>query len=310
MLANRNIQSKLVSFQENKFLRLFDILLNVLLFKGKYVHIHTFSDQAFRIAELSSLLASLRQKKIIFTLHGGKLNEFESKNQLRVQKTLSRAHKILTPSYFLQKHFEQNGFHVDYLPNPINLVNFPFEHKIRKQSLKILWVRAFDSIYNPELAIQILNELKKVYPEATLTMIGPDKGLLPKCNQMISELGLSNSIHILGPIQNDELYHYYQNHDIYINTTSYESFGLALMEAAACGIPIVSTNVGEIPFIWEHKKSMMIVPLFDPVLFVQAILELDSNETLKNDIIQNARSNAEKYDMKNVIEGWVKLLQA
>jgi SAM-dependent methyltransferase len=85
--------------------------------------------------------------------------------------------------------------------------------------------------------------LKKNFPQISLTMIGPDKGILNEILLMIKELGLESNIKIIGPISNQELFKYYQSHSVYLNTTSYESFGVALVEAAACGIPIVSTNV-------------------------------------------------------------------
>ncbi len=308
-LIDYNITSKLVSFKKNKIFRLLDIILNLIVFKGEFVHIHTFSDQAFNIAIIASYLATIRKKKIIFTLHGGRLAEFETKNPEKVFKTLKRAYKILTPSLFLQSHFLKKKYIVEYLPNPIDGAKFPFKERLESKSLRILWVRAFVDIYNPELAINTLFELQKKYPEATLTMIGPDRGIQKKCEELIEELKLQKSIDLVGPIANDILYKYYQTHDVYINTTSYESFGLALMEAASCGIPIVSSNVGEIPFIWQHKKNMMISTSLDSSSFTEKILELVSNNSLKKYIILNAKELSKKYDIKQVEKCWSKILE-
>ena len=307
-LIQYNIFSKLVSFKKNKLFRLIDIIINVIVFKGEFVHIHTFSDQAFRIAIIASYIAKIRKKKIIFTLHGGKLAEFEVNNTEKVFKTLKRAHKILTPSLFLQSHFVNKGYIVDYLPNPIDLTKFPFKEKLEIKSLKILWVRAFVDIYNPDLAIKALLKIHKKYPEATLTMVGPDRGLRKKCVDLIKDLKLEKSINLVGSVANENLYKYYQTHDVYINTTSYESFGLALMEAASCGIPIVSSEVGEIPFIWQHKKNIMLSSSLDSSSFAEQILELVSNHILKKNIVLNAKELSKKYDIELVKIGWLKIL--
>ena len=83
--------------------------------------------------------------------------------------------------------------------------------------------------------------------------------------QQILNLNLSNNIKILGPISNKKLSYYYQRHNVFINTTSYESFGTALIEAASCGIPIVSTNVGEIPLNWTNEKDILLVENFSEI---------------------------------------------
>ena len=69
--------------------------------------------------------------------------------------------------------------------------------------------KAFDSTYNPDVPVRILNELIKTYPNATLTMIGPDKGELSKV-KIIKKLALNDKIKITGPIPNKDLYKFYQ----------------------------------------------------------------------------------------------------
>ena len=89
-------------------------------------------------------------------------------------------------------------------------------------------------------------------------MIGPDSGgLLKKCKDLVKELKLKENITILGAISNFELYKYYNSHSIFLNTTSVESFGFGLIEAASCGIPIISSKVGEINYIWEEDKEIL-----------------------------------------------------
>ena len=308
-LVDYGIASKLVSFKKNKFLRLLDIVYNIIVFRGEFIHLHTFSDQAFKLVIIASYIARVKKKKIIFTLHGGKLPKFENENKRRVYRTLSQAYRILTPSLFLKSHFETQNYSVEYLPNPIDLSKFPFKEKTEDKSHKILWVRAFVDFYNPEIAILTLFEVHKKYPNASLTMIGPDRGLLVKCKELIFKLNLQDFVVLTGPISNDLLYSYYQTHDVYLNTTSYESFGLALMEAASCGIPIVSSGVGEIPYLWEDKKTMMISSELNSVEFSYKIIELFSDYSLKTRIIQNARLLAMNYDIEKIGLKWLKILQ-
>jgi glycosyltransferase involved in cell wall biosynthesis len=192
---------------------------------------------------------------------------------------------------------------VNYLPNPISITNFEYDRS-NVTSKTILWVRAFDEIYNPSLAIRIVYELKKDMPDIKLTMIGPDRGILKECIQLIDSLDLKNNIEILGKIPHEKLSFYYQTHDIYLNTTSYESFGNALIEAASCGIPIVSTSVGEIPFSWEHKKNIILVKSFNENAFSSVLGDLLQNNDLKTSLSLLARKKAEQYDIGKIIPLW------
>ena len=95
-----------------------------------------------------------------------------------------------------------------------------------------------------------------------------------------------------------------KTHEIYINTTSYESFGNALIEAASCGIPIVSTSVGEIPYSWEHEKNIILVNSFDEKIFSSKIKMLLANNELKTDLSINARKKSEQYDINTILPLW------
>lgn len=303
---NLNIIS--VSRFENKILRLLHIVYTLIFSKYNVVHISVYSDNAFIISQFATYISKLRRKKILLTLHGGRLNDFFLENPNRVNKVLNRATKILTPSKFLKETFKKN-YTIDYLPNPINLEKFPFRRdKIIENS--ILWVRAFTNIYNPDLAVKILYEIKKVNPSVTLTMIGPDKGTLNDTIKLIKNLGLEDSIKIIGPVKNELLFKYYQTHEVYINTTSYESFGVAIVEAASCGIPIVSTSVGEIPYLWQHEENMLLVNSFSEIDFALEVEKLFHDKELSTKLSKNARQKAESFDWKRIEPHWIELLKA
>ena len=78
-----------------------------------------------------------------------------------------------------------------------------------------------------------------------------------KDQELIQSYGLSDYATLTGAVANTELMDYFHSHDVYLNTTAYESFGLAVFEAAACGIPIISTRVGELPYLWNDKQNIL-----------------------------------------------------
>jgi glycosyltransferase involved in cell wall biosynthesis len=304
-LSIENYNCLKCSHVKNQFLRLLDFIWQSLTRSYDLVHIDTYSGLSFISTEFVSFISKFRGKKIILTLHGGNLPVFYEANKSRVHIVFKRANYIQTPSLSLQQFFLSHGIKINYLPNPIDFKNFTYNReKIISKSL--LWVRAFTNIYNPELAIMTLFELRKTHANATLTMIGPDKGTLFKIENLINSLGLNSVVYIIGPVNNKLLYKYYQTHEVFLNTTSIESFGVAVVEAASCGIPIVSTPVGELPLLWKDEKNILFAS--DPKSFVAQILRLFSSEDLKLKLSENARARIEEFDLIKIIKDWYLIL--
>lgn len=305
-LVKTDFPIKLCSRHDNKFLRLLDIIYATISFKGNKIIVDTYSGQAFFIAEVVSILARLRNKRLILVLRGGKLAEFDIAMPQKISKVFNRAHSIYSPSLYLKDYFAQKGIQVNYLPNGVDLNRFHFKRD-RVNDYSLLWVRAFNNIYNPDLAVKVLYEVKKEFSNSTLTMVGPDNGVLNETLKLIDSLGLKSSIKIVGSVPNGELFEYYQSHAVYLNTTSYESFGVALIEAASCGIPIVSTRVGEIPYIWKDNFDILLTS-FDSTLFASRVIEVLKNKELAFILSNNANIVAQKFNWSNVNEQWNQLL--
>lgn len=307
-LQKEGINVILSSRFENKVLRIFQIIKDILLFRGKLVHVDVFSGNAFNIALLASQLIRIKNATLVLTLHGGNLIEFDKKNKGKIDLLFSKAHKIQTPSLFLKNYFCGRGFDVLYLPNPINLDNFPFQIK-GKNDFRILWVRSFSDIYNPHVAIEVINLLKQTFPSVSLSMVGPDGGLMDNCKALCKKLDLSEKVVFLGPVQNEKLKEFFHTHDVFLNTTSLESFGVALIEAASCGIPIVSTSVGEIPFLWQNKKNALLGKDNSAVELASKIEKLWTTDGLSIILVKEARKKAESFAWEKIKPHWINLIE-
>jgi len=297
-----DVPIQLVSKFENKLVRIVDIIRACLIYRGKLVHIEVFSGKSFFITAIASFILRIRSKKMIFILRGGKLPEFYKSYPAFFRRTLKRADVLETPSKYLQEFFLKNEISLNYLPNPINLKKFKYNPKPKPKT--ILWVRSFEVTYNPFFPIKIFLLLKNSYPEARLTMIGPDKGLLKPVQNEIYALGLEKNIELLGPIDNDSLPEFYTSHAVYLNTYQYETFGTAVLEAAASGVPIVSSKKCEIGYLWEHEKNMLLTDEDTPLDFCKNVIRLFEDSTLAEHLRRNARLRAESFDWEKIIPVW------
>jgi glycosyltransferase involved in cell wall biosynthesis len=294
---------------KNKILRPLDILFFIIFNHKKYdiIIMQVASYKAFIINVLTVFVGRILKKQTIALIEGGAFVEFYSKYPRFVFPILNKANILLSPSNFITNFLNDKNLKVTYLPNFIDIQKFAFIWKPNNE-IKLLWVRAFNDVYKPEMAINAVHKLKTMFPEITLTMVGPDLGKLKHCKHLIKSLQLTHQITITGPISNNHLNSIYGNHTIYLNTTSYESFGVALVEAACSGIPIVTTNVGEIPYNWIHREELLMVEDNNLEDFVSRILALLKDRDLQLKLSQNARNKAEKFDWDHVKNTWYQLL--
>lgn len=306
---NKDVIVEKASVYDNKIIKLADMLLKSLFCNYDIIHIDTYSTGALRFADVCASIGKLRRKKVILNLHGGGLYRlYENSKKKHIRNLFLKATTIVSPSMYLQDMFSKEGFAIQYLPNMIDDRHFPY-NAVSIDNNKLLWVRAFNSTYQPWLAVKTLFEVRKKYLNATLTMIGPDKGLLAETKKLIEQLDLNKSVEIVGKIPNTELWRYYTTHSVYLNTTDTESFGVAVMEAASCGIPIVTTSVGELPYLWNNNEDALLIESFNERDFANNVIRLFEDKILVEKLKTNARGKAESFGWEVVKKHWLNLLK-
>ena len=291
-------------------LRLLDMMWSVINYRKQvsYLLIDTYSTKAFWYAFLCSQLARFFNIKYIPILHGGDLPNRLKKNPMLCRVLFSNAYKNVAPSGYLKQAFEKEGFkNVIHIPNTIEIEKYEF--KLRTElTPNLLWVRAFASIYNPKMAVKVLQQLQEQYPSATLTMVGPDKdGSLQTTKDFAKSLGIT--VNFSGQLTKEEWWELASKHDIFINTTHFDNTPVSVMEAMALGLPVISTNVGGIPFLLTNEQNALLVPDNDITAMTNAVLDLLENKPKNNLLITNARTFIEQMDWKLVKQSWVSILK-
>ncbi|WP_445731686.1 glycosyltransferase family 4 protein [Mariniflexile sp.] len=298
-----------VSNKKNKVWRLLEMLFAILKFykKADYVLMDTYSTSNFYYAYLCGQLCRFLKLKYIPILHGGNLP-----NRLRSSPRLSdslfkNAHINVAPSLYMQSEFEKMGYsNLVYIPNFIEIKNYPFK-KRRFETVKLLWVRSFSEIYNPLLAIKILKLLLDEGIPATLTMVGPDNdGSLLKAEKYAEGLGVE--INFTGKLSKESWIELSKNHNIFINTTNFDNMPVSVIEAMALGLPIISTNMGGLPYLIENEKDGVLVKPNNAALFVEAIKKLQAHSDVANAMAFTARNKVANFDWEIVKKQWIRVL--
>jgi glycosyltransferase involved in cell wall biosynthesis len=297
------------SSKSNKILRLLEMYFAIFHYRTKvnYVIIDTYSTSNFYYALLTSQLCRLFKINYLPILHGGNLPYRLKQNPKLSSLIFNNSFQNIAPSGYLKYEFEIKGYKSLLIPNVIPIANYTFKER-KKITPKLLYVRAFASIYNPTMAIEVLKELKKKYSEATLCMIGPDKdGTLKDVKHLINTYDLQDSVEITGVLSKKEWHEKSKDFDIFINTTNVDNTPISVIEAMALGLPVVSTNVGGLPYLISNNIDGVLVDKEQPLLMANEIHKII--EKNKSSFAKKARSKVENFDWSVVKNEWLKLLQ-
>ena len=309
MLETEGFYVRYASVMKNKALRMMDMLFSVILYskKADYVLIDTYSTQNFWYAFAVAKTCQLFKIKYVPILHGGMLPERLKKSPKSCRTLFAKAYRNVAPSRYLWEAFRSTGFdNLEYIPNNIKINDYTFKQRgiIRP---KLLWVRAFSEIYNPMLALKALKLLLKEYPKATLCMIGPDKdGNLSVCKTYAKKHGLP--VKFTGKLSKKEWRERSKEFDVFLNTTHIDNTPISVIEVMALGLPVISTNVGGIPYLLEDKKDALLVADDDTEGVAASITLLIKNPEIASNLTLNARTRAEGFDWENVRQAWLRLL--
>lgn len=297
------------SSRKNKLLRFLDMAwVSWTKTKGvSAVLIDTYSTQNFRYATMVGRICRIKNVPYIPILHGGNLPKRLRNSPRSSRKLFGNALVNVAPSNYILEHFQAAGFtNLKLIPNSVEIDQYPF--LLRKTIRpKILWVRSFAEIYNPLLAIKTLEKLKGRYPEATLCMVGPDKdGSMQRCKTYAEEKQLS--VQFTGMLSKESWIALSSEYDIFLNTTNFDNMPVSVIEAMALGLPVVSTNVGGLPYLIEDNVTGMLVNPKDENLLSSAILSLLENPILTEELSRKARTKAETFSWRNISKQWMSLL--
>jgi len=310
LLEKEGYQLVYASSKKSKTIRMFDMIWATIKYRNKvdYVLIDTYSTKNFWYAFFVSQLCRILKMKYLPKLHGGDLPNRILRSPKMCDMIFKNAYGNVAPSLYLLEAFSNRGYApIQYIPNTIELKNYPF--KLRENTApKLLWVRSFTSIYNPEMAIMVFQELKKEFPQAELCMVGPDKdGTLLKIKALAKKKRLD--VKFTGKLSKQEWIKLSEGYDIFINTTHFDNTPVSVIEAMALGLPIVSTNVGGITYLLENNKTALLVNDNDMTGMTMAIKEIISNNNLKQDIIKNAQQLVQEFDWNKVKNKWDEVLK-
>ena len=160
----------------------------------------------------------------------------------------------------------------------------------------LLFVGRLDPIKGIDL---LLESVAQMQTPARLIVVGGDPAGDPEVERLRAQaqaLNIGARVLFPGAVPQDQLVSYYRAADALAVTSRYESFGLAAVEALACGTPVVAAHVGGVPSIVHDGENGLLVRWRSPQEFAGRFDQLLQDDDLRARLAGEARRSVERFD--------------
>ena len=188
---------------------------------------------------------------------------------------------------------DEREYHIKDVSGLKEEFQIPVDEKV------IIHVSNFRKVKRVSDVVQTFSRVRqKVKAKLLLVGDGPE---MSRINQQVKELKLENDVLFLG--KRDNLSELYNISDVKLLMSEKEAFGLVLLEAMACGIPCIGTNIGGIPEVIIHGENGYLIELGDTLQAAKYIVEL-LEDSEKYEAFSNAclDSVGERFHSRKILE--------
>jgi glycosyltransferase involved in cell wall biosynthesis len=243
-------------------------------------------------------LTNLLKTRLIIAMNFVILRTFFSKTVVVAKNMMS----------FLLEQKKFRPSQIQFVHNGIDLSRFnPASTKITSLNSRchIGTVGRMVPVKDFPLFISIASEIKKQVPNVHFSILG-DGPLKDTLKKKVKELGMDEHIFEFREPETDPTA-YYHSLDLYLNTSLHEGLPLSILEAMACGIPVVAPQVGGIPEIIVHDSCGYLVQGRDPELFARHCLKLIQDESLRLKFKEESLKRVSYFSSTRMAEEYLRL---
>ncbi len=267
------------------------------------VHAFSASYWSFLLAPVPAILVGrLFRKGIILNYRSGEADDHLTRWRTAVP-LMRLAHLIVVPSDYLVGVFARHGLTARVVPNFVEIDQLPYRQRDLLQPI-FLSNRGFESHYNVSCVLRAFGRIQARMPQAKLVVAG-DGPLRGRLQGEARDLGLRN-ITFCGAVTSDRMATLYNEADVYLNAPDIDNMPSSILEAAACGLPIVTSDAGGIPYIVRSGETALLTPRNDDAALAAAALRLFEVPGLASRLTAAARAEVlNRYTWPVVEMGWM-----
>jgi glycosyltransferase involved in cell wall biosynthesis len=166
--------------------------------------------------------------------------------------------------------------------------------------------RNFQALYNVPCVLRAFAAIQARIPDARLIVIGdgPERAHV---HETARHLALRN-VEFVGAVRPTDMGHWYDQADVYLNASDIDNMPNSIIEAFACGLPVVTSRAGGIPYVVEHERNGLLVDCGDHEGLAAAAMRMLHEPALAQRVIaEGLRDVEQQYTWEAVSDRWATL---
>jgi glycosyltransferase involved in cell wall biosynthesis len=272
--------------------------------RADVVHVFSASYTSFLLAPLPAVLvARLIGKPVVLNYRSGEAPDHLRRSAI-ARTTLRVVDRNAVPSRFLQEVFAGFGIRAEVIPNIVDTERFAFR---RREPLapRLVSTRNLEPLYNVACTLRAFAIVQRRHPGASLTLVGggSQDAML---RAMASQLGLRH-VMFAGRVAPSDIWRYYAENDIYVQTPDIDNMPTSVLEAYASGCPVVATAAGGVPAILTDGVHGLLAPCGDHEAVADRVLRLLDDRALARRLVAAARDSCYACTWQAVRVRWLAL---
>lgn len=188
------------------------------------------------------------------------------------------------------------------VPNGIDLKEYTSElpvQNVEGSRKRILFVGRLHPVKGAHYLLGAMSTVHRELPEAKLVLVG-DGEEREHLETLTDNLGIRECVEFAGRVPHERVQDYMNQAEVFVISSLSEGFPVTILEAMACGLPVVATRVGGVPDIIEDGANGCLIDTKDQEQIAEAVLKLLQDEQLWKEMSDNNRKEVEKYRWNTV----------
>lgn len=181
---------------------------------------------------------------------------------------------------------------------------------LKPESRMVLFVGRIEPLKGVDTLIQAMSrlDLQGAHRPVHLAIIGGDVGVSPegmseemlRLQKLCDDLCMGRMVVFLGKRGQDTLPYYYSAAEVVVMPSLYESFGMVALEAMACGVPVIASEVGGLGYLVQNGFTGYTIPDSDPEALCDKLSMLLGDAELRNQMGRYAAEYASDYAWEKI----------
>lgn len=247
-------------------------------------------------------IARMRGIPSVVNYRGGDAESFLDRSGALVLGTLRCASALAVPSGFLQQVFGRRGILSEIVPNIIDVERFK-PGMGRHDPPHLVVARNLELIYDIATALRAFALIRADWPGARLTVAGsgPEERAL---RSLAQQLGITEAVNFCGRLDRDQMAELYRSACVVMNPSRVDNMPNSVLEAMASGVPVVTTNVGGVPFIVREGVTGLMVAAGNEVEMAAAVRRVLCDSECAKRLRDAALAEVQQYTWPRIRQQW------